>query len=76
MALCTSRTITEISGAGMKTRSFWVSSARSSIGVRPLAWMSLIKGSEMAPSGRTGTVRLIASFFHTEISITSSGPIR
>jgi len=76
LALCTSRTITEISGAGMKTRNFCKSSARSSIGVRPPTCTSLIKGSEMAPSGRTGTVRLTASFFHTEISITSSGPIR
>src|SRR5262245_11744040 len=38
--------------------------------------MSLTSGSDTLPSGRTGTVRLNSGFFQTEISSTSSGPIR
>src|SRR5687767_13021996 len=38
--------------------------------------MSLISGSETRPSGRTGTLRLNSGFFQTEMSRTSSGPIR
>jgi len=37
---------------------------------------SLMSGSEILPSGRTGTVRLSVSFFHTETSSMSSAPIR
>jgi len=35
---------------------------------------SLIRGSEILPSDRTRTNRLIASFFQTEMSSWSSGP--
>ena len=38
--------------------------------------MSLTSGSEIMPSGRTGTTRLSSGFFHTWTSSTSSGPIR
>src|SRR6516162_5216545 len=50
--------------------------SRSSSAVNPAAWMSLISGREILPSGRTGTVPLIASFFQTVMRRTSSGPIR
>src|SRR4029453_13242217 len=52
--------------------------ARSSLscfGVRPAACTSSSSGSEILPSGRTGTVRLIPALFHTVTSRRSSGPI-
>ena len=68
--------MTETSGVGMYSAKLFISRSRSSIGVRPAAFTSFKSGSEIMPSGRTGTVRLIASFFHTPIWSTSSGPIR
>src|SRR6185503_21388125 len=76
LKLCTSRTITDTSGDGTYSASFLSRTLRSWFGVRPAAWTSLTSGSEIFPSGRTGTVRLIALLFHTEISSMSSGPIR
>ena len=38
--------------------------------------MSLTSGSEIMPSGRTGTTRLRSLFFHTCTSSMSSGPMR
>src|SRR6185436_19098536 len=67
--------MTETSGDGMYSDSFVVSRSRSSVGVSPAATMSLTNGSETLPSGRTGTVRLSSTFFQTEMSRTSSGPI-
>ena len=49
---------------------------RNWVGVRPAACTSLTRGNEILPSGRTGTVRLMAVLFQTEISSTSSGPMR
>ena len=49
-----------------------VSADRSSIGVSPPACTSWTSGSEILPSGRTGTVRLKSVLLHTAISITSS----
>ena len=71
----TSRTMTETSGFGMYSTSFFAMMSRSCIGVRPAAWTSLSSGREILPSGRTGAVRLSAGLFHTEISSRSSGPI-
>src|SRR5437867_4595832 len=76
LKLLTSLTLTETSGWGMYSASRRVSSSRSSMGVRPAAWTSLSRGSEIFPSGRTGAVRLTASLLHTETWSTSSGPIR
>src|SRR5439155_18690711 len=53
-----------------------MSTSRSWGGVTPAACTSLSSGSEILPSGRTGTVRLMAGLFHTAISSRSSGPIR
>ncbi len=53
-----------------------VISCRSSTAVSPAARMSLTSGSEIMPSGRTGTTRLSSSFFQTCTSRTSSGPMR
>src|SRR5262245_3049283 len=66
----------ETSGAGMNSDRSLVRWARSSAGVNPAACTSLTRGSEILPSGLTGTDRLIASLRQTEISSTSSGPIR
>src|SRR5439155_16622871 len=49
--------------------------SRNSVGVRPAACTSFSRGSEIFPSGRTGTVRVISVLFHTATSRTSSGPI-
>src|SRR5882672_10342146 len=64
--------MTETSGAGTYSASFFARPSRSCMGVRPLSFR---RGSEILPSGRTGTVRLIVVLFHTPISRTSSGPI-
>src|SRR5688572_24968785 len=74
--LWTSRTITETSGDGTYSARRWVIACRSSTAVSPAAWMSLTSGSEIMPSGRTGTTRLSSSFFQTCTSRTSSGPMR
>ena len=76
LKLRTSVRVTETSGLGMYSPSFLVRRSRSSIGVRPAASTSFTSGSDTMPSGRTGTVRLMASFFHTEICSVSSGPMR
>ena len=75
LKLLTSATITETSGLGMYSASFFVRTSRSSSVVSPAATTSFRRGSEILPSGLTGTVRVIASFFHTEMSSMSSGPI-
>ena len=46
------------------------------MGVNPAALTSSSSGREIIPSGLTGTMRLMASFFQTLIERTSSGPIR
>src|SRR5436309_1155470 len=76
LKLLTSATITEISGVGMYSASFFATTSRSWSAVRPAAWMSFRRAIEILPSGLTVTIRLIASFFHTEIWRTSSGPMR
>src|SRR5262245_39837774 len=68
--------MTETSGFGMYSVSFSTMAARSSAGVRPAAWMSLSRGSEILPSGRTGVVRLMVVLFQTAMSRRSSGPMR
>ena len=73
--LCTSAMMTETSGVARNSASAVVSFSRSCIAVRPAAWMSCSSGSEILPSGRTGTVRDNASFCHTETVSTSPGPI-
>jgi len=75
LKLWTSLTMTDTSGVGMYSASFFASASRSCIGVRPAACTSLRSGSEIFPSGRTGTARLMAVLFHTATSRRSSGPI-
>src|SRR5882724_2753234 len=70
-----SRTMTETSGEGIYSASFFVRSSRSCIGLRPATCKSLSSGSEILPSGRTGTARLRAALSDTAMSRTSSGPI-
>src|SRR5437016_6411194 len=76
LKLRTSVTITATLGVGMYSVNLFESSFRSSEGVRPAAGMSFTRGNEILPSGLTVTVRVKASFFHTEMSKLSSGPIR
>jgi hypothetical protein len=66
LKLFTSLTLTDTSGCGMYSARRRVTSSRSSMGVRPAACTSLSSGSEIFPSGRTGTIRLTASLLHTE----------
>jgi hypothetical protein len=47
----------------------------SSIEVRPAACTSFNNGSDIFPSGRTGTEREISFSFQTSIRSTSCGPI-
>src|SRR5437660_513750 len=49
--------------------------SRSCSGVSPAAWMSSSSGIEILPSGRTGSVRDIVSFFQTDTCKRSSGPM-
>ena len=76
LKLRTSDTITDTSGLGMYSASFFARTSRSSSAVSPAACTSFSRGSEILPSGLTGTARLIGSFFQTEICSMSSGPIR
>ena len=62
-------------GFGMNSPSAREILSRSCIAVRPAAWMSCRSGSEILPSGRTGTTRESVSFFQTETCSTSSGPM-
>src|SRR6266581_3824912 len=75
LTLWISRTSTETVAAGMYSVSAFVRWSRNSIGVNPAAWTSFSSGTEIFPSGRTGTVRVISVLFHTATSRTSSGPI-
>jgi hypothetical protein len=74
--LCTRWTITDTLGLDTKRLSFSARRSRSWIGVKPAAATSSTRGSEIIPSGRTGTVRLKAWLSQTTISITSSAPRR
>ena len=57
--------------------SVWKNDAMSrAVPVRPDGKISLPLLNDVQAAGLTGTPRLIASFFHTEICSTSSGPIR
>ena len=67
--------MTETSGFGMNSPSAREILSRSCIVVRPEACTSCRSGSEILPSGRTGTTRDSVSFFQTETCNTSSGPI-
>jgi hypothetical protein len=60
----------------MYSTSLAMSEARSWDGVSAAACTSLSSGSEILPSGRTGTVRLTVVLFQTAMSRTSSMPIR
>ena len=66
LKLRTSVTITETWGEGTNSAKRLASAWRSSWGVRPAAGTSFSSGSEIMPSGRTGTTRLKASLFQTE----------
>ena len=70
--------MTETFGLGMYSETFRARAPPSSSAVRPMAGTSFRSGSEIFPSGLTGTVRLIASlsFFHTEIRSKSAASIR
>jgi hypothetical protein len=60
----------------MYSTSLAMREARSCDGVRPAAWTPFSSGSEILPSGRTGTVRLTVVLSQTAKSSTSSIPIR
>src|SRR6267142_2721929 len=75
LKLWISRTITETVAAEIYSVNTFVRWSRNSVGVRPAACTSFNSGSEIFPSGRTGTVRVISVLFHTATSRTSSGPI-
>src|SRR5205823_2758818 len=49
--------------------------AASCIGVRPAAWTSFNRGSEIIPSARTGKVAVKSGSFHTDTDNVSSGPM-
>src|SRR5437667_8053851 len=67
--------MTDTSGAEMYLANLLVRSSLSCLGVRPAACTSSSSGSEILPSGRTGTVRLIPVLFHTVTSRMSSAPM-
>src|SRR6266545_3240214 len=67
--------MTDTSGEEMYLASLLARSSLSCFGVRPAACTSSSSGSEILPSGRTGTVRLIPALFHTVTSRRSPGPI-
>src|SRR2546430_731604 len=69
-------TRTETSRFGRYSAIFGARTSPSSSAVRPMAGTSFRNGSEILPSDLTGTVLLIASFFHTEIRSKASAPIR
>jgi hypothetical protein len=58
LKLWTSRTITDTTGFSKNGVRRWVMSSRSCVVVRPAAVTSLASGSEILPSGLTGTVRV------------------
>src|SRR5512143_2092729 len=55
---------------------FCVITSESSMGVKSAAWISLIKGRDILPSGLTVTSVVNSGFSQTETLRTSSGPIR
>ena len=69
-------TITVTRGSFMYSLRFREITSESSMGVKSPAWISLINGKEIFPSGLTVTSMVNSGLFHTETWRTSSGPIR
>ena len=76
LAALISETCTETTGSFTIGASLPVISRCSSLAVRPSAVMSPIIGSEIFPSGRTGSLAESAGSFHTSTATTSSLPMR
>src|SRR5512143_11635 len=71
----TCRTITDTWGSLMKLRRPFRIVSASSLAVFPSATTSWMSGIEIFPSGRTTRSSVNSLFSHTEILMTSSGPI-
>src|SRR4030067_3560472 len=69
-------TITDTFGSLIKGRSFWWIVSASSDAVRPSAWMSCTRGSEIFPAGLRTTSMVNSLSPQTETFSTSSGPMR